>query len=118
MKQTGIYLLLLIGLSFHFGRLFEIFSWNTNIIRIESIAQMSLSDKTSTCSYTHLNDQYWEEKAIEDAKIRIDFSGQYLYLNKISEYTVEVIQNQYKNFKQKFTRLFTIDIIYSDEGLI
>src|SRR6056300_645913 len=68
--------------SFSFGRLFEIFAWNTNVIRIESRSQFSNSDEAVSYSYSQLNDQYWEKKNLEEAKIRIDFSDRYEYLDE------------------------------------
>ena len=117
MKQTGIYLLLLFGLSLHYGRMFEIFSWNSNIIRIESIAQKSFSDQTGTCHYSQLNHQYWEEKAYEDSKIRIDFSERYLYLNRRAEDVLGENQDRYLLFMPELTKRFLFNISYSDDYL-
>ena len=117
MKQIGIYLLLLFGLSFHFGRLFEIFSWNTNIIRIESISHFSHPDVSDSYKYSKLNDQYWEEKALEDSKIRIDFSERYLYLNNESERLIIIQNNQFDQYKTRLKQKFILSVLYPDDYL-
>jgi len=106
--KAGISLILLIGLSFNFGRLFEIFAWNTNVIRIENISHFSQSDESSSYNYIQLNDQYWKEKAAEDSKIRINFSDQYKYLNEIFGNRISYQQVLFRNHKLELMRRFVL----------
>lgn len=115
--KTGISLLLLLGISFHFGRLFEIFAWNTNIIRIESISHFSNSDETASYNYNQLNERYWEEKDLERDKIRIDFSEQYRYLNLKVELKLVENQDNYLSNKPEMVKRPLMKVIYPDSYL-
>ena len=114
----GLFILGIILISFSFGRLFEIFSWNSNIIRIESISQKSISDYSNICNYSQLNDGYWEEKALEDSKIRIDFYKRYCYLNNKSELVLGDHQDKYLSYKSGIERRSLFRVIYSDNYLL
>ena len=81
------------------GRLFEIFSWNSSIVRIENILHEYDSEKPDLCCYQQLNDQYWQKKAIEEAKINPDFSPLDFILNKEFENRISYQKNQFDNHK-------------------
>jgi len=113
--KTLISLLLLSGFSFPVGRLFEIFSWNSSVVKIESIARVSNSSGSPSCEYTQLNENYWRKKSIEDGKIRTNFSFQYIYLNNKAEEYIAFGQKHFLSIKADLIPRFAFRLVYPDE---
>lgn len=98
------------------GQLFEIFSWNSSITRIESVFHISPKDRSRTADYNELNKHYWEESYADGDRDQLEFSScQYVH-NKSAEALISLCQDQFYSLKSNIIRRILINPVYADEG--
>jgi hypothetical protein len=112
----GLGFLLIFLISLPGGRLFEIFSWNSSITRIESVFQIIPKDKSRTADYNELNNQYWEKSSAGGSLNLLNLGPcQYVH-NRRAEALISLCRHQYYSLKIDIIRRILINPVYADEG--